>query len=174
RGAEVLDLHVGVAERADGGADLLEVGALRVVDLHHRAAGEFDRQVQPARRQEEHRQQERDDGNRVQHQCVAHERDVALDPEEFHRSAVRLRARQAAVSGFQICPIEIFVSLRWRPYQRFTRPREKNTAENIDVSSPSTWTTANPRAGPEPNTSSATPAISEVTLESRIVAQARS
>ena len=39
---------------------------------------------------------------------------------------------------------------------------------------PMQCTTAKPRTGPEPKASSARPAISEVTLESRMVAQARS
>jgi len=58
------------------------------------------------------------------------------------------------------------------PYQRFTRPREKNTAENIEVMMPIQCTTAKPRTGPEPNASSARPAIKVVTFESRIVAHA--
>mgnify|MGYP003581791704 CR=1 FL=1 len=53
-------------------------------------------------------------------------------------------------------------------------PREKNTAENIDVRIPMVCTTAKPRTGPEPNASRATPAIKVVMLESRMVAQARS
>ena len=53
-------------------------------------------------------------------------------------------------------------------------PRETTTAENIEVRMPRQWTTAKPRTGPEPNTSSATPAISVVMLESRMVPQARS
>ena len=53
-------------------------------------------------------------------------------------------------------------------------PRDTNTAENIDVMMPRQWTTAKPRTGPEPKTSSAMPAISVVTLESRIVPNARS
>jgi hypothetical protein len=39
---------------------------------------------------------------------------------------------------------------------------------------PKQWTTANPRMGPEPKTSSAKPAINVVMLESKIVAQALS
>eukprot|EP01041_Mallomonas_annulata_P015658 gene15658-33081_t len=58
--------------------------------------------------------------------------------------------------------------------QAATRPREKNTAENMLVKMPMQCTTAKPRTGPEPKASSASPAIKVVTLESRIVAQARS
>ena len=70
--------------------------------------------------------------------------------------------------------METALSFFLRPYQRFTSPREKNTAENIEVRMPMQCTTAKPRTGPEPKASSATPAISVVTLESRMVAQARS
>ena len=52
-------------------------------------------------------------------------------------------------------------------------PRETTTALNIEVSMPRQCTTANPRIGPEPNSSSEIPAISVVTLESRIVPHAR-
>jgi hypothetical protein len=52
----------------------------------------------------------------------------------------------------QIWPIEIFCNFLCLPYQRFTTPREKNTAENIEVKIPKQWTTANPRMGPEPKT----------------------
>ena len=53
-------------------------------------------------------------------------------------------------------------------------PREKKIAENIEVRMPMQCTTAKPRTGPEPKASKATPAIRVVTLESRMVAQARS
>ena len=68
--------------------------------------------------------------------------------------------------------METLLSFLRRPYHRFTRPREKNTAENMLVRMPMQCTTAKPRTGPEPKASSARPAISVVTLESRIVAQA--
>ena len=61
-----------------------------------------------------------------------------------------------------------------RPYQRFTSPRENMTAENMEVRMPRQCTIAKPRTGPEPKASSATPAISVVTFESRMVAKARS
>ena len=53
-------------------------------------------------------------------------------------------------------------------------PRETTTALNIEVRMPRQCTTAKPRTGPEPKMNSATPAISVVTLESRMVPQARS
>jgi len=71
-------------------------------------------------------------------------------------------------------PMDTPLSFFWLPYQRFTKPREKNTAENMLVKMPMQCTTAKPRTGPEPKASKATPAISVVMLESRIVAQARS
>jgi hypothetical protein len=76
--------------------------------------------------------------------------------------------------GLPDLPMDTLLSFFWRPYQRLTRPREKNTAENIEVRMPRQCTTAKPRTGPEPKASSARPAISVVTLESRMVAQARS
>src|SRR5690606_10082398 len=148
-------------------------GRLLVGDLDHGATGELHRQVQAARHQKEHGQQEGDERDRVQHDRVPHERDVAADSEELHRG---LRARGqsalagvASPSGRHTVPTEMALSFFWRPYQKFTRPREKNTAENMLVTMPRQCTTAKPRTGPEPNSSSATPAISEVTLESRMV-----
>ena len=68
--------------------------------------------------------------------------------------------------------MEMLLSFLRRPYQRLTRPREKNTAENMLVRMPMQCTTAKPRTGPEPKASSARPAISVVTFESRMVCQA--
>ena len=51
---------------------------------------------------------------------------------------------------------------------------DATTELNIEVMIPRQCTTAKPRTGPEPKINSAMPAISVVTLESRIVAQARS
>ena len=65
-------------------AHLADVGRLRVAHLHHGAAGELDRQVQAARGQEEHRGDEGQERDDVEHQRVPHERDVAADPEELH------------------------------------------------------------------------------------------
>ena len=79
-----------------------------------------------------------------------------------------------AVSGFQTVPIETVCKRFWRPYQRLTKPREKNTAENMLVRMPKQCTTAKPRTGPEPNANKAKPAIKVVTLESKMVDQARS
>ena len=55
-----------------------------------------------------------------------------------------------------------------------TSMRDTRMAENMEVRMPRQCTTAKPRTGPEPKTSSATPAMSVVTLESRMVANARS
>ncbi|CAJ5190373.1 Uncharacterised protein [Burkholderia pseudomallei] len=78
----------------------------------------------------------------------------------------------ASAAGRHTWPIASDCSFLRPPYQRFTRPREKNTAENIDVRMPRQCTIANARTGPEPKASSARPAISVVTFESRIVAHA--
>jgi len=51
-------------------------------------------------------------------------------------------------------------------------PRDTNTAENIEVRMPRQCTTANPRTGPDPSRNRKMPAISVVTFESRIVANA--
>ena len=79
-----------------------------------------------------------------------------------------------ATAGFHTWPIDTDLSFFCRPDQRLTRPRENITAENIEVRMPRQCTTAKPRIGPEPKASSARPAMSVVTLESRIVAKARS
>ena len=80
----------------------------------------------------------------------------------------------ASASGRHTVPMDTDLSFFCRPYQRFTRPREKNTAENIEVKMPMQCTTAKPRTGPEPNANKAKPAMSVVTFESKIVAHARS
>ena len=80
----------------------------------------------------------------------------------------------ASGSGFQTWPIDRLLSFFLPPYHRFTRPREKNTAENMLVAMPMQCTTAKPRTTPEPKASRARPTISVVKLESKMVAQARS
>src|SRR6185369_17669269 len=72
-------------------------------------------------------------------------------------------------SGRHTVPMDTVLSFFLRPYQRLTRPREKNTAENMDVRMPRQCTTAKPRTGPEPKASNARPAIRVVMLESKIV-----
>ena len=56
RGAEVLHLRL-VPRLLEHAADAVDVGRL-LRNLHHRAAGELDREVQAARGEEEHRQEE--------------------------------------------------------------------------------------------------------------------
>ena len=58
-------------------AHAVEVGRVRVGDLDHRAAAEVDAEVEAARREEDHGEQERDQRDDVEHQRVPHERDVA-------------------------------------------------------------------------------------------------
>src|SRR5437764_510196 len=112
---------------------------------------------------------------------MPHERDVAVDAEELHgprpSSSAGCCARQplaGVAAGFHTWPIDTLLRRFCRPYQKFTRPRENITAENMEVRMPRQCTTAKPRTGPEPNVSSAMPAISVVTFESRMVAHARS
>ena len=84
RGTEVLYLHLTKSELVDRGTGLLQVGDLGVLDLHHRAAGELDRQMQATADQEEHSQRKSDERDDVEHQRVPHERNVAVNPEKFH------------------------------------------------------------------------------------------
>ena len=65
---------------------------------------------------------------------------------------------------------------RWleSAYNLTDTARDRTTELNSDVRMPRQCTTAKPRIGPEPKISRAMPTISVVTLESRIVAQARS
>src|SRR5690606_18122889 len=58
-----------------------------------------------------------------------------------------------SVLGRHTVPIDTDLSFFFWPYQKFTRPREKNTAENIEVTMPMQCTTAKPRTGPEPKAS---------------------
>jgi hypothetical protein len=55
-----------------------------VRDLDQRAAAEVDAQVQPAESEEDHGEHERDERDHVEREREPHERDVALDAEEFH------------------------------------------------------------------------------------------
>ncbi len=79
-----LHLRIGVTEFAQGGADAVDVRPLAVTDFHHRAAGKFDRQIEPAGEEEEHRGGKQHRGDDVERQRIAHERDIALDTEKFH------------------------------------------------------------------------------------------
>src|SRR6478672_341135 len=115
---------------------------------------------------------------------MAHERDVFFDAEKFHVESWLCSSpcgeeESFVVSGqvwpgFHTWPIEMLVSFFLRPYQRLATPRDTKTAEKIEVRMPRQCTTAKPRIAPEPKISSARPAIIVVTLESRIVAHARS
>ena len=84
RGAEGLHLHIGKAQAGDGAAHLADISGLRVAHFHHGAAGELDRQVQPAREQEKHRQHKSGKGDDVENQGMPHERNVLADFEKFH------------------------------------------------------------------------------------------
>jgi hypothetical protein len=89
RGPEVLHLGIGETVAFELLAHLRQVGRLGITDFHQRAAGELDRQVQAAGGEEEHRQQEGDQRDDVEHQRMAHEGDVFAYAEKFH---VRLPA----------------------------------------------------------------------------------
>jgi len=77
-------LHFAEVQLLDTRADLLDIGRLRVADLLVDAARELDREMEPARREEEHRGEEGDGRDDVEHQRMPHERDVAPDSEELH------------------------------------------------------------------------------------------
>jgi len=84
--AEVLHLGLAHLQRFHAMADVGEVGRLSVLHFHHRAAGEFHRQVQALGGQEEHRQDEGHQRDRGGELAVAHERDVPFDAEKLHVS----------------------------------------------------------------------------------------
>jgi hypothetical protein len=56
------------------------------VHFHERAAREFDRQMEAARRNEEDSQKKSDQADQVEHQRMAHEGDGAVDSKKFHVS----------------------------------------------------------------------------------------
>ena len=72
-------LKVGVAQPGYNRTHLFNWRSLGLVDLHHGAAGEFDRQMKAARDDKENRKNERDKADRVQDQRVAHKGDGATD-----------------------------------------------------------------------------------------------
>src|SRR5690606_3128180 len=181
RGAEVLHLEIRVSQPGYGAAHAVELYGLRVAYFHDRAAGELDGQVKAARDDEEHRRHERDQADQVQHQGMAHERYGAVNAEKFHVLPCFLSAGRAGrpardqfVLGFQTVPMEILASFFLRPYHRLARARTPTTDVNIDVAIPRQCTTAKPRTGPEPKASRASPTMSVVRFESRMVPQARS
>ena len=84
RGAKILHLHIVQAQTGHGAPNLADIGGLGVVDLHQRAAGELNRQVQAACEQEKHRQCKSDKTDSVKDQGVPHKRNVTPDFEKFH------------------------------------------------------------------------------------------
>ena len=73
-----------IAHLDQGLANAFQVGRFRVLDLHHRAALEFDRQVQALVHQEEHGSHKCQGRNHVENQRMAHEGNIFFDPEKFH------------------------------------------------------------------------------------------
>jgi hypothetical protein len=68
---------------------------------------------------------------------MPHKRDIAADFEKFHAyCSTTLLPGTAGPSGFQTVPIDTDLSFFFRPYQRFTTPREKKTPENMLVKMP--------------------------------------
>ena len=84
RRPKILDLRVFVAELSNCRAHSLDLGCLGVSDLQDRSTGELDRPVQAAGRQKPNRCQKGHQRDDVQHQRVAHERDIATNSEKFH------------------------------------------------------------------------------------------
>ncbi len=83
-GAKILHGNIVIAGLDESLANLLQIGRLGVIDLDQRAAGEFDRKMEAAVEQKEHRQQEGEQRNDVEHQRVAHERNIFFDAKKFH------------------------------------------------------------------------------------------
>jgi len=67
-------------------AGLLEFRRLGVLDLDDGATGEFHREVQAARDQEEDGRGKSQEGNDVEDQRMLHQREIPLDSEQFHDS----------------------------------------------------------------------------------------
>nr|GEU28151.1 hypothetical protein [Tanacetum cinerariifolium] len=79
-----------VADAAQRFAYRFEIGRLRVLQLHHGAAGEFHRQVQAAVEQEEHGRHEGQRRDDVENQGMPHERYVFFNAEKFHLISLEL------------------------------------------------------------------------------------
>ncbi len=79
-----MHLHIGQAQLLNRTAHRAQISRMGVADLHERAAGEFHRQMQPTRKQEKHRCEERDERDDIEHERMPHERDVASDFKELH------------------------------------------------------------------------------------------
>jgi hypothetical protein len=86
-------------QRVDRRAHAVEVHRMAVGDFDQRAATEVDAHVQAADREEDDGQHERDEGDHVEREREPHERDVALDAEEFHVGSLVLRERGASVAN---------------------------------------------------------------------------
>ena len=65
-------------------ANTLEIGGVVVRHLDDGAAAEIDAEIEAAGGEEEHCEHERDGRDHVERERVPHERDVAVDAEEFH------------------------------------------------------------------------------------------
>ena len=83
-GAEVLHGDVGVTGLGQSAPDFLKIGRLGIVHFDQRAAGKLDREMQSVIEQKKYRQQEGEQRDDVEHQRVAHERDIFFKAEEFH------------------------------------------------------------------------------------------
>ena len=59
---------------------------MAVDDLDDGAAAEIDAEIEAAHREENDCEDERHERDHVERERMPHERDVALDPEEFHGS----------------------------------------------------------------------------------------
>ena len=117
RAAEVLHLHVAEAQPLDRRRGSCRCRpAARSCDLDHRAAGELDREVQAARGEEEHRGEEGQQRDDVEHQRMPHERDVAAgcgrtpscvgSRERSDGAARQVLAGARRRRGFQTWPID--------------------------------------------------------------------
>ena len=78
------EARAGLEVRVRGGGEAGQVDRVGVRDRDRRAAAEVDAEGEAARRQHHDGDDERHQRDDVEHQRVPHERDVALEAEEFH------------------------------------------------------------------------------------------
>ncbi|OIQ83367.1 hypothetical protein GALL_348440 [mine drainage metagenome] len=95
-GAEILYCRILEADAVDRRADLADIRRLRVIDFHHRAAGEIHPQREAFGCQEKDGEDEGQERDGRCYTTIAHERDVFLDAEQFHEFSLRCLSRSSA------------------------------------------------------------------------------
>ena len=81
-------MHLNIVETTDLEllANIFKIRRFDVTRLDQGTTGKFNRIMQSATYQKEHREQKGDQRNDVEDQGMAHEGDVAFDAEKFHDS----------------------------------------------------------------------------------------